>query len=171
MKTMPVNGKFEIVKLPYADNALEPVISSHTISYHYGKHLQTYINNLNAALPGSQYENMPLEDIVKISNGGVFNNAGQALNHILYFTQFTTPQTDNAPCGKLAEAIKGQFGSFETFKEEFTKAGATLFGSGWVWLSADNDGKLVITQEINANNPICRGLRPLLTADVWEHAY
>lgn len=171
MKTMPVNGKFEPVKLAYADSALHPVISSDTIGYHYGKHLMTYINNLNNALKDSGYENMSLEDIVRKSNGGVFNNAGQALNHIMYFSQFCSPRPENAPSGRLADAITTQYGSFDAFKAEFLKAGTTLFGSGWVWLSADDEGKLLITQEYNAGNPLCRGLRPLLTADVWEHAY
>ena len=105
------------------------------------------------------------------SEGGIFNNAGQILNHNLYFTQFRAPRADNAPTGKVAEAISQQYGSFEAFKEEFQKKGATLFGSGWVWLSADKDGKLVITQEPNAGNPLTNGLTPLLTFDVWEHAY
>ncbi|MBO5185525.1 MAG: superoxide dismutase [Prevotella sp.] len=171
METKQVNGKFELIKLPYDTGCLEPVISSATIGFHHGKHLQTYINNLNAALPGSKYENMTLEEIVKTSDGGVFNNAGQVLNHNLYFTQLCPPKENNVPKGKLAEAIDNQFGSFEAFKEEFAKKGATLFGSGWVWLSADKDKKLVITQEPNAGNPIRQGLRPLLTFDVWEHAY
>lgn len=171
MKTMPVNGKFEPVALPYANDALIPVISADTIGYHYGKHLMTYLTNLNNALHDSGFEEMALEDIVKTSQGGVFNNAGQALNHIMYFTQFRSPLPDNAPAGSIAAAIDAQYGSFDAFKAEFVKAGTTLFGSGWVWLSADNDGRLVITQEPNAGNPLCRGLRPLLTVDVWEHAY
>jgi Fe-Mn family superoxide dismutase len=114
---------------------------------------------------------MPLEEIVKTADGGVFNNAGQILNHNLYFTQFCAPKVDNQPTGVIAQWIDQQFGSFDAFKEEFAKKGATLFGSGWVWLSVDKDGKLVITQEPNANNPVQRGLRPLLTFDVWEHAY
>jgi Fe-Mn family superoxide dismutase len=114
---------------------------------------------------------MPLEEIVKTADGGVFNNAGQILNHNLYFTQFRAPKADNKPTGVIAQWIDKQFGSFEAFKEEFVKKGTTLFGSGWVWLSADKDGKLVITQETNASNPVQRGLRPLLTFDVWEHAY
>ncbi|GAY27906.1 superoxide dismutase [Prevotella sp. MGM1] len=171
METKQVNGKFELIKLPYGTDSLEPVISSATIGFHHGKHLQTYINNLNAALPGSKYENMTLEEIVKTSDGGVFNNAGQILNHNLYFTQLCPPRENNVPKGKLAEVIDCQFGSFEAFKEEFVKKGSTLFGSGWVWLSADNSRKLVITQESNAGNPIRQGLRPLLTFDVWEHAY
>lgn len=163
--------KYELISLPYAADALEPVISKETIGFHHGKHLQAYVNNLNAAIEGTPYEEMPLEVIVTRSEGGVFNNAGQILNHNLYFTQFRAPRPDNVPTGKIAEAIVQQFGSFDAFKEEFAKKGATLFGSGWVWLSADPDGKLVITQEPNACNPVQKGLRPLLTFDVWEHAY
>ena len=162
---------FELIQLPYAPNALETVISAETIGFHYGKHLQAYVNNLNGLLPGSGFEEVTLEDIVRKSEGGIFNNAGQILNHNLYFTQFRTPQEDNKPTGRIAETIIQQFGSFDTFKEEFQKKGATLFGSGWVWLSADKDGKLVITQEPNASNPLTKGLTPLLTFDVWEHAY
>ena len=130
-----------------------------------------YVNNLNGLLEGSPLEGKSLEEIVLKSEGGMLNNAGQILNHELYFQQFIGPQEDNKPIGKLAEAIVEQFGSFEAFKEEFQKKGATLFGSGWVWLSADKDGKLIITQEPNAANPIQKGLTPLLTFDVWEHAY
>lgn len=162
---------FELIKLPYQANELEPMISEETIGFHHGKHLQTYVNNLNNAIVGTPYETMALEDIVRTAEGGVFNNAGQILNHNLYFLQFRPARPDNRPVGKIAQAIDAQFGSFEAFKEEFAKKGATLFGSGWVWLSADNDGKLVITQEINAGNPLQRGLKPLLTFDVWEHAY
>ena len=157
--------------LPYSENALEPVISKETIGFHHGKHLLAYVNNLNALLPGTEWENLSLEEIVKHANGGVLNNAGQILNHELYFRQFIAPKEDNQPVGKLAKAIEKQFGSFEAFKEEFQKKGATLFGSGWVWLSADQDDKLVITQEPNAANPVQKGLNPLLTFDVWEHAY
>ena len=163
--------KYELIKLPYEANALEPVISKETLGFHHGKHLNAYVNNLNAAIEGTKYEEMPLEEIVKTADGGVFNNAGQILNHNLYFTQFRAPKADNKPTGVIAAWIDKQFGSFEAFKEEFTKKGVTLFGSGWVWLSADKDGKLVITQETNAGNPVQRGLRPLLTFDVWEHAY
>lgn len=164
-------NKFELISLPYSPNALEPVISAETIAFHHGKHLQTYVNNLNALLPGSGFEDMTLEDIVSKSEGGIFNNAGQILNHNLYFTQFRSPCENNQPNGRIAEAIVGQFGSFDAFREEFQKKGATLFGSGWVWLSSDSDGKLVITQEPNAGNPLTKGLTPLLTFDVWEHAY
>ena len=163
--------KYELIQLPYEANALEPVISKETLGFHHGKHLQAYVNNLNAAIDGTKYAEMPLEDIVKTADGGVFNNAGQILNHNLYFTQFRAPRTDNKPTGVIAQWIDEQFGSFEQFKEEFTKKGATLFGSGWVWLSVDKDGKLVITQETNAANPVQKGLKPLLTFDVWEHAY
>ena len=163
--------KYALMALPYADDALEPVISKETIGFHHGKHLLAYVNNLNALLPGTEWENLSLEEIVKHANGGVLNNAGQILNHELYFRQFIAPKEDNQPVGKLAKAIEKQFGSFEAFKEEFQKKGATLFGSGWVWLSADQDDKLVITQEPNAANPVQKGLNPLLTFDVWEHAY
>ena len=163
--------KFELIQLPYASDALEPVISAETIGFHHGKHLQAYVNNLNGLLPGSGFEDLTLEEIVCKSNGGIFNNAGQILNHNLYFGQFAAPKAGNHPTGKLAAAIVRTFGSFEAFQEEFQKKGATLFGSGWVWLSADKDGKLVITQEPNAANPVQKGLKPLLTFDVWEHAY
>lgn len=165
------NGKFEMPALPYAGADLAPALSAETIEFHYGKHLQTYLNNLNAALPGSAFEGKSLEDIVKTSEGGVFNNAGQFLNHSMYFMQFAAPKAGNAPSGKIAEAIARDFGSFEKFQEEFQAKGAGLFGSGWVWLSADASGKLVITQEGNAQNPLTKGLKPLLTFDVWEHAY
>ena len=163
--------KFELMVLPYAAEALEPVISRETIGFHHGKHLAGYVNNFNGLMEGSPLAGLPLEEIVLKSEGAVLNNAGQILNHNLYFGQFFAPKADNKPVGKLAEAIARDFGSFEAFKEEFQKKGATLFGSGWVWLSADKDGKLVITQEPNAANPIQKGLKPLLTFDVWEHAY
>ena len=164
-------GKFELMVLPYAAEALEPVISRETIGFHHGKHLAAYVNNLNGLLSGSGFEEATLEEIVCKATGGILNNAGQILNHELYFAQFTAKPAKTAPPGALAEAIVRDFGSFESFKEEFQKKGATLFGSGWVWLSADKDGKLVITQEPNAANPVQKGLKPLLTFDVWEHAY
>jgi len=163
--------KFELMALPYADDALEPVISKETIGFHHGKHLLAYVNNLNGLLEGSSLAELPLEEIVKKAEGGILNNAGQILNHELYFGQFTAPKENNKPIGRLADAIVRDFGSFEAFKEEFQKKGGTLFGSGWVWLSADKDGKLIITQEANAANPVQHGLKPLLTFDVWEHAY
>ena len=164
-------GKFELMALPYAPEALEPVISKETIAFHHGKHLAGYVNNLNALLEGSPLAELPLEEIVLKAEGGMLNNAGQILNHNLYFQQFTGETMQTTPKGRVIEAIARDFGSFEAFKEEFQKKGATLFGSGWVWLSADKDGKLVITQEPNAANPIQKGLKPLLTFDVWEHAY
>ena len=165
------NMKYELIQLPYEANALEPVISKETLGFHHGKHLNAYVNNLNGLIEGTKYEEMPLEEIVKTADGGVFNNAGQILNHNLYFTQFRAPKADNKPTGVIAQWIDQQFGSFDAFKEEFTKKGATLFGSGWVWLSVDKEGKLQITQETNAGNPVQRGFKPLLTFDVWEHAY
>ena len=163
--------KFELMALPYAVDALEPVISKQTLEFHHGKHLAGYVNNLNGLLEGSPLAGLSLEEIVLKAEGGMLNNAGQILNHNLYFGQFCAPKADNKPTGKLAEAIERDFGSFEAFKEAYQKGGATLFGSGWVWLSADKDGKLVITQEANAANPVQKGLKPLLTFDVWEHAY
>lgn len=163
--------KFELMVLPYAPEALEPVISRETIAFHHGKHLAGYVNNLNGLLEGSPLAGLPLEEIVMKAEGGMLNNAGQILNHNLYFGQFSSPKAENRPVGQITEAINQQFGSFEALKEEFQKKGATLFGSGWVWLSADAEGKLVITQEPNAANPIQKGLKPLLTFDVWEHAY
>ena len=162
---------FTLIGLPYGYDALEPVISAQTLSFHHGKHLQAYVDNLNKLMAGTAFEDKNLEEIVKSSTGGVFNNAGQILNHNLYFTQFRAPKADNRPIGVMAELIDKQFGSFEAFKEEFVKKGVSLFGSGWVWLSRDDEGKLVITQETNAGNPVQRGLKPLLTFDVWEHAY
>ena len=164
-------GKFELMALPYAIDALEPVVSKQTLEFHHGKHLAGYVNNLNALLEGSPLAGLPLEEIVCKAEGGMLNNAGQILNHNLYFGQFTGEPTKSAPTGQLADAIERDFGSFEAFKEAFQKAGATLFGSGWVWLSSDKDGKLLITQETNAANPVQKGLKPLLTFDVWEHAY
>ena len=177
-------GKIELMALPYELDALEPVISRETLEFHHGKHLAGYVNNLNGLLEGSPLAGLSLEELLETlreqatkgravckATGGVLNNAGQILNHELYFGQYCAPKADNVPTGKLAEAIGRDFGSFEAFKEAFQKAGATLFGSGWVWLSADKEGKLVITQEANAANPVQRGLKPLLTFDVWEHAY
>ena len=162
---------FKLIELPYKADALQPVISETTIGFHHGKHLQTYVNNLNAALPGSGFEGKSLEEIIIQSTGGIFNNAGQILNHNLYFLGLQPATADNKPIGKLAAAIDSQFGSFDAFKQVFTQQGSTLFGSGWVWLSADADGKLIISQEVNAHNPVEKGLKPLLTFDVWEHAY
>lgn len=157
--------------LPYELGALEPVISKQTLEFHHGKHLAAYVNNLNALLDGSGFEEATLEEIVCKAEGGILNNAGQILNHELYFGQFCGKPAKSEPTGPLANAFVNTFGSFEAFKEEFQKKGATLFGSGWVWLSADRAGQLFITQEANAANPVQKGLTPLLTFDVWEHAY
>ena len=163
---------FTLISLPYAPEALEPVISKETIAFHHGKHLQTYVDNLNKFIAGTEFEHMSLEQIVCKAQGGIFNNAGQILNHNLYFTQFSPAKDDNhTPKGAIMDAINRDFGSFDAFKAEFEQKGVTLFGSGWVWLAADNDGKLLITQEPNAGNPVTKGLKPLLTMDVWEHAY
>ena len=164
---------FRLIELPYAMEALESVISAQTLSFHHGKHLQAYVDNLNKLLPGSGYEGMALEDIVRNAPAGaVFNNAGQILNHELYFTQFKpVGEAAQVPEGALAAQIEKQWSSVESFKAEFEAKGVGLFGSGWVWLSADADGELVITQEQGASNPVVKGLKPLLTFDVWEHAY
>jgi Fe-Mn family superoxide dismutase len=164
---------FTLVKLPYASDALEPVISAQTLLFHHGKHLQAYVDNLNKLLRGSEFEGLSLEDIVcKAPAGPVFNNAGQILNHEMYFAQFQPAlKAVQTPTGALAIQIDKQWGSFEAFKADFEAKGVGLFGSGWVWLSADTDGSLVITQEFGASNPIVKGLKPLLTFDVWEHAY
>lgn len=163
---------YNMPTLPYATNALEPVISQQTIEFHYGKHLQAYVNNLNSLVPGTEFEGKSVEEIVKIApDGAVFNNAGQVLNHELYFTQFAPKPAHSEPVGKLAEAIVKDFGSFDNFKKEFTAASVGLFGSGWAWLSVDKSGKLVITKEANGSNPVRAGLKPLLGFDVWEHSY
>lgn len=167
------NIMFTLIELPYLPDALEPVISRDTIAFHHGKHLQAYVDNLNKLLPGSEYEGMALEEIIrKAPAGAVFNNAGQILNHEMYFMQFKpASEAVQGPEGALAAQIEKQWGSVEAFKSEFEAKGVGLFGSGWVWLSADKDGNLVITQEANAANPVQKGLKPLLTFDVWEHAY
>ncbi len=157
-------------KLPYAMDALEPNMSQETLEYHYGKHLQTYINNLNNLVIGTKYENSPLEYIVSNADGPLFNNAAQAWNHTFFFESFS-PTPQQAPTGKLLEAINRDFGSFDAFKEQFTKAAVGIFGSGWAWLVTNDAGVLSIVSESNAGNPLTKGLRPLLTCDVWEHAY
>lgn len=156
--------------LPYGSADLAPVISTETIEYHYGKHEQTYIDNLNKLIEGTPYAKMPLEQIVKEAEGALFNNASQAWNHIFYFFTFS-PNGRRTPQGRLAEAIEQQWGSLENFQKEFEQAGVTLFGSGWVWLSKDPQGNLVISKENNAGSPLKKGHTPLLTFDVWEHAY
>lgn len=161
---------FALPELPYAHDALAPVISEETIQYHYGKHHQAYVNNLNGLIPGTEFENADLDTIVKKSDGAIFNNAAQIWNHNFYFLSLT-PEKGTTPSAPLMKAIDAAFGSFDNFKTEFNKAAATLFGSGWAWLVKDADGRLSITKESNAGNPITRGLMPLLTFDVWEHAY
>ena len=178
---------FKLISLPYSPDALAPVISAQTLSFHHGKHLQGYVNNLNALVPGTKYEDickaqeteeLALMELIwqadpeggEAPNAAVFNNAGQVLNHGLYFTQFRAP-SQAGPMGPLAERIVLQWGSVETFQKEFEAKGSSLFGSGWVWLSATPDGELMITQEPGAHNPVEKGLKPLLTFDVWEHAY
>lgn len=157
-------------KLPYAPDALAPAISQETVEYHYGKHEKAYIDNLNALIKDTKYEDMDLEDIITSSEGPLFNNASQAWNHIFYFFSFN-PEGATEPTGALRRAIDRDFGSFDAFKKEFVEAGVKLFGSGWVWLTSDADGKLMIIQKSNAGNPLTDGLIPLLTFDVWEHAY
>ncbi len=162
--------KFTQPKLPYPQDALLPAISPLTIEYHYGKHEKAYIDTLNNLIEGTEYEEMPLEEIITKSSGKLFNNASQAWNHIFYFFQFS-PEGKREPSGSLRDKIEEQFGSMEEFKKKFEEAGATLFGSGWVWLSSDKDGKLFITQGGNASNPMTDELQPVMTFDVWEHAY
>ena len=176
---------FTLIELPY--KSLAPVISDQTLAFHYGKHLQTYVDNLNKLLPGSVLEGKSLEEIVVASvSPAIFNNAGQILNHELYFTQFKTPDQVGGdgkpslpaptavmpgPTGHLKAQLEKQWGSIDAFKAEFEAKGVGLFGSGWVWLQADASGELSIGQYANADNPVAHGLRPLLTFDVWEHAY
>lgn len=162
--------KFELPQLPYAPDALEPAISKETLEYHYGKHLQSYINNLNTLIQGTPFENLKLEEIIRTSDGAVFNNAAQTWNHIFYFYTFS-PAGNGQPGGKLLAAIEKKWGSFGQFKKEFSEAADTLFGSGWAWLASDDRGDLCILKESNAGNPLTRSLTPLLTFDVWEHAY
>ena len=172
---------FTLIELPYAMEALEPVISAQTLSFHHGKHLQAYVDNLNklASPPspspvgeGSNGDFEALKELMLHSEGAIFNNAGQILNHELYFTQFKPAgERVQGPTGALAAQIEKQWGSVEAFKAEFEAKGVGLFGSGWVWLSADTDDSLVITQEQGASNPVVKGLKPLLTFDVWEHGY
>lgn len=162
--------KYELPQLPYAINALEPVISQKTIEFHHGKHHQTYVTNLNNLIAGTEFENSTLEEIIKKSDGAIFNNAAQVWNHTFYFFSFS-PQGGGSPKGKLAEAIDKTWGSFENFQKEFNTAATTLFGSGWAWLVKDSAGTLSIVKESNAGNPLTKGLSPILTFDVWEHAY
>lgn len=156
--------------LPYALNALEPVFSKETLEFHYGKHHQAYVTNLNGLIKGTPFENATLETIIMEAEGPVFNNAAQIWNHTFYFEAFS-PEGEGEPQVPLADAIARDFGSYETFRDQFSKAAATLFGSGWAWLVVNEAGKLQIVQESNAGNPMRKNLIPLLTCDVWEHAY
>lgn len=161
---------YELPKLPYEMNALEPFISQKTLEFHYGKHHQAYVTNLNNLVPGTEFENASLEEVVMKSSGGIFNNAAQIWNHTFYWESLA-PNAGGEPVGAIADAINKSFGSFAEFKDKFTKASATLFGSGWAWLVVKADGSLDIVQESNAGNPMRNGLKPILTCDVWEHAY
>ena len=163
---------FKLIDLPY--KSLAPVISDETLSFHHGKHLQGYVDNLNKLIAGTEFETMPLEEIVKKSSGAMFNNAGQILNHNLYFTQFTpshSERSEESEESPLFVQIVKQWGSVDAFKSEFEAKGTTLFGSGWVWLQANEAGELSIAQYPGADNPVAHGLKPILTFDVWEHAY
>ncbi len=161
---------FELPKLPYAIDALEPHISKKTLEFHHGKHHQAYVTNLNNLTPGTEFENATLETIVAKAEGPIFNNGAQVWNHTFYFNTFS-PKGGGEPNGALAQAIVRDFGSFEKFKTDFSSAAATVFGSGWAWLVKNPQGKLSIVKESNAGNPLRNGLTPLLTCDVWEHAY
>jgi len=160
----------ELPALPYAKNALEPHISAETIEYHYGKHHQTYVNNINNLIKGTEFESMSLEDIIKKSSGGIFNNSAQVWNHTFYWNCLS-PNGGGAPAGDLAAAIDKAFGSFDAFKEKFSTSAATNFGSGWTWLVKSADGSVEIVNTSNAGCPLTDGKTPLLTCDVWEHAY
>lgn len=160
----------QLPALPYSNDALEPVISKETIEYHYGKHHQTYVTNLNKLIVGTEFENLPLEEIIKKSSGGIFNNAAQVYNHTFYWNCLA-PKAGGEPAGKLAEAINEAFGSFDVFKEKFSATAVGIFGSGWAWLVKNAEGKLEIISTSNAGNPLTENKKPLLTCDVWEHAY
>ena len=161
----------ELPPLPYEKNALEPNVSAETLEFHYGKHHQAYVTNLNNLIKGTEFENASLEDIVKKSSGGVFNNAAQTWNHTFYWNSMRSPKSDNKPTGKLSDAIDKAFGSFDKFKEEFKKSAVGNFGSGWTWLVQRPDGSLGIVNTSNAATPITGSDKPLFTVDVWEHAY
>lgn len=161
--------KFELPALPYAPEALEPVISANTISFHYGKHHQAYVNNLNNLIVGTRFENADLDEIVMKADGGIFNNGAQVWNHTFYWEGLGAK--NSVPTGKLQEKINTSFGTFENFKEVFADSAVKVFGSGWAWLVEDKEGSLKIVQTSNAGNPMRDGLKPLFTCDVWEHAY
>ncbi len=160
----------ELPELPYAKDALAPHISAETIEYHYGKHHKAYIDNINRLIAGTEFKKMSLEETIQKSSGGIFNNAAQVWNHTFYWNCIS-PEGGGEPTGELENAITKQFGSFVQFKEEFTSAAATLFGSGWAWLVKNADSSLSIEATSNAGNPLKDGKRALLACDVWEHAY
>jgi Fe-Mn family superoxide dismutase len=160
----------KLPELPYAKDALAPRISAETLEYHYGKHHATYVANLNKLIPGTEFESLALEEIIKKATGGIFNNAAQIWNHSFYWNCLS-PRGGGEPTGTLAEQIARQFGSFAQFKEKFTNAAVTLFGSGWAWLVRNPDGTLGIEGASNAGTPLTTGKKALLTCDVWEHAY
>ncbi|MBK7142174.1 MAG: superoxide dismutase [bacterium] len=160
----------QLPELPYPRTALAPLMSEETLNFHYGKHHNAYVVNLNKLIPGTEFENASLEDIIRKASGGIFNNGAQVWNHT-FFWHCLTPNSSKAPSGKLAEAIATQFGSFDNFKMKFAEAATTQFGSGWAWLVKTKDGSLAIEKTPNADNPLRDGKMPLLTCDVWEHAY
>lgn len=161
--------KHLLPELPYALDALAPVMSADTLNYHYGKHLQTYLDNVNRMIEGTPFADMKLKDMITKAQGALYNNAAQAFNHIIFFKQLTPTPTTISPL--LTQALVARFGSVDAFKSEFSNAAATLFGSGWVWLALDANNVLQIVPEPNAGNPITRSMRPLMCIDVWEHAY
>ena len=156
--------------LPYAKDALQPHISAETLEYHYGKHHQAYVTNLNNLIKGTEFENLPLEEIIKKSQGGIFNNSAQVWNHT-FFWNCMTPNGGGAPTGPVADAINAKWGSFDKFKEEFQKSAVSNFGSGWTWLVKKTDGTVDIVNTSNAATPLTTENKALLTVDVWEHAY
>ncbi|AXA33186.1 MULTISPECIES: superoxide dismutase [Francisella] len=161
--------KFELPKLPYAEDALEPVISKETIQYHYGKHHQTYVTNLNKLVEGTEHDGQNLEEVIKTTSGGMFNNAAQVYNHTFYWNCLSPKKTEASSA--LKAAIIETFGSIDEFKAQFSNAAVTTFGSGWAWLVKNSHGKLEITTTSNAGCPLTDNKKPLLTFDVWEHAY
>ncbi len=162
---------FQLPALPYSKDSLNPVISTGTIDFHYGKHHQTYVTNLNNLIKGTPFENMSLEEIILKSDGAIFNNAAQVWNHTFYFYSFTPVAGNGMPKGELAAAIERTWGTFEDFKREFNAAALSLFGSGWAWLVKNQEGELSVLKESNAGNPLTKGYIPIMTFDVWEHAY
>lgn len=161
--------KHLLPELPYALDALAPIMSADTLNYHYGKHLQTYLDNVNRMIEGTPFADMKLKDMITKAQGALYNNAAQAFNHIIFFKQLTPTPTTISPL--LTQALVARFGSVDAFKSEFSNAAVTLFGSGWVWLALDANNVLQIVPEPNAGNPITRNMRPLMCIDVWEHAY